>query len=421
MRLLFVHQNRGAYAGAEANILITARELRKAGHELALIYAEETGKGEEAWAEAFPQSFQLPPTASSRAVRQAVSEFKPDVIYIHSLNDVEGLEAATAARVPTARMVHDHSLYCLRSYKYNPVTRKTCTRPASLYCLFPCMAALKRNRGGGLPVTWASYSDLQKQLALTRLCDRLIVYSGYSRQELVRNGCEPGRIHVHVPIECWGSGGPSRPLDESNRILFAGQIIRGKGVDVLLRALAKVRAPFQCTIAGDGNHRAYCEKLAAKMGLGGRVRFAGYLPPEELKGLYQQASMLVVSSVWPEPFGMVGPEAMRYGIPVVAFDSGGISEWLIDGENGILVPWMNTNAFARAVETLLEDKPLAHEMGRRGMEHVNRVYDARTQVSRLEIIFEELIAAAGRDSKAPATEPMLETFNAEPIEETING
>jgi glycosyltransferase involved in cell wall biosynthesis len=73
-----------------------------------------------------------------------------------------------------------------------------------------------------------------------------------------------------------------------------------------------------------------------------------------------------MSSVWPEPFGAAGLEAMRCGLPVVAFDAGGIREWLLDGVNGFLVPWMDRGAFARSVDTLLADKVLASRLGQRG-------------------------------------------------------
>ncbi|HVV02029.1 MAG TPA: glycosyltransferase, partial [Verrucomicrobiae bacterium] len=365
------------------------------------------------WRALFPNARPIAPNRAD-AVTRAVAGFAPDVVYLHSLGDLAAMEAVVTSGVPVVRMVHDHSLYCLRSYKYNPLTRNVCTRAASGCCVFPCMAPLKRNRGGGLPIQWASFAKLKRGMDLTRLCERLIVYSDYSREELARNGFDRSRIHVHVPIECGGSSAPAFEGRRSNLILFAGQVIRGKGVDVLLQALARVRQPFECLIAGDGNHRAACERLCRKLRLEDRVKFLGYVPPDDLKALYASARLLAVSSVWPEPFGMVGPEAMRYGIPVVAFDVGGIPEWLLDGENGILVPWMDTRRYAAAIDRLLADESLARAMGERGRARVNRVYNSRTQVSKLEAILSELTAPRGGLNASaelcPTIEPLAESI-----------
>ena len=391
MKLLFVHQRFGAWGGAETNIQITAQELKRRGHELSLVYAEPTGRSEDAWHELFPQTYPLPANERKTALQRIFQKVQSDLIYFHSFSDLNVLSALLASPVPTVRMVHDHALYCLRGYKYHPLTRKICNRPASFRCVFPCLAPVTRNRGRGLPLKLASYSARLKEIELSRQCRRVVVYSEYSKAELVRNGFAPEQIHIHVPLRTWAEG-PVSSFSERNLILFTGQVIRGKGVDILMRALAKVRVPFECEIFGDGHHRRSCEQLCAKLGLSGRVRFRGFVAPEEMEPSYLQASVLAVSSVWPEPFGLVGPEAMRYGLPVVAFDAGGIAEWLLDGENGFLVPWMGTDRFAARLEELLCNKDLARQMGLRGRERVHREYAATAQVARLETLFRDVLA-----------------------------
>ena len=168
-------------------------------------------------------------------------------------------------------------------------------------------------------------------------------------------------------------------------------MIRGKGVDVLLESLARVRTPFECLIFGDGNHRGYCEELSRKLGLSGRVQFKGYVPPAELENFYQEASLAVVSSVWPEPFGAVGLEAMRHGLPVVAFAAGGINEWLIDRENGFLVPWMDREEFGARVEHLLENKILGQKLGERGRQLLRDKFNFDQYISGLEEMFLRVI------------------------------
>jgi glycosyltransferase involved in cell wall biosynthesis len=181
-------------------------------------------------------------------------------------------------------------------------------------------------------------------------------------------------------------------FSDRNLIVYAGQIVRGKGVDVLLEALAAMIEPFECMVLGDGNHRTSCEQRSRKLGLGGRVQFKGYVRCEELKDYYRECSVALLTSVWPEPFGMVGIEAMRYGLPVVAFDAGDIKEWLIDGWNGFLAPWMDRADYAASVETLLRDKALARQMGESGRLLVSEHYDFSRYITRLEDIFARVVA-----------------------------
>ena len=89
---------------------------------------------------------------------------------------------------------------------------------------------------------------------------------------------------------------------------------------------------------------------------------------------------------------MVGIEAMRYGLPVVAFDAGGIKEWLIDGRNGFLVPWMDRDAYAARVEALLRDKTLARQMGETGRQLVSQHYDFSRYVTGIENLFARVVA-----------------------------
>ena len=397
-RLLFVHESFGSLGGAEANVLITATELKNRGIEVGLWTQRSTGKGEERWRQVFGENVYW---ETEDTLTDVLARFGPDVAYVHKWDHLPTLEALVESGLPLARMVHDHDIYCLRSYRYNPITRSICTRPASGFCVFPCMATLKRNRSGLLPVSWVSYFDKLKELALTRRFDRMFVVTNYMRRELEINGFDSSRIELFPPVPR-----PGEPLESSfaprNLILFAGQIIRGKGVDLFLRALAKVQHPFEAVILGDGNHKAQCEKLTRKLGLQDRVTFAGFIPQAQLTAYYRDASLVAVPSVWPEPIATIGLEVMRYGLPVVGFDAGGISDWLHDNETGRLVAWGDVPAFAAAIDQLLGDKALARRLGAQGRDYVNKHYDFAAYLARLE---SSLGSLAGCTSAIPTPVP----------------
>ncbi len=399
MRLLFVHERFGALGGAEVNVLLTARELSARGHTVGLLHGPATGREEAAWRETFPARFSLAGASSAiDALDGALQQFQPDVAFVHKLADLDVVAALAAQPVPVARMVHDHDLCCLRRYKYHPLSRRICTRALSPYCVFPCGATLARDPERRLTFRWISYGAKRRELALNRRFQRVIVATDYMKQELMRNGFAGDAIETHAPVPRPAATAFQSTFGPRNLIVYAGQVIRGKGVDVLLEALARVREPFECVVLGDGNHRAHCEDLSHRLGLAGRVRFAGFVPPEEIPGFYREATLAVMSSVWPEPFGAVGLEAMRCGLPVVAFDAGGIREWLVDGWNGFLVPWMDRAGYADRVERLLRDKPLARQLGEHGRTWAGERFGFANYVTGLENLFRRL---AGRGPTIP--------------------
>jgi glycosyltransferase involved in cell wall biosynthesis len=392
MKLLFVHDRFGADAGAEANAFITATEFSKRGHRCAILHGPGTGRNEAAWREAFSETFPLPLKPSRADVRQTICAFQPDLIYVHKMSVIEVLQGLVDSGIPLVHMVHDHDIYCMRSYKYFYLSREICRRAASPYCIFPCGAFIARNRNGGFPLKYVSYRAKRREIALNQQFHRMIVVTRYMREELLRNGFDASRIEILAPAPRMGDPTIRSSFSQRNLIIYAGQIIRGKGVDVLLRALALVREPFECIILGDGNHAAACRKLCRRLGLEDRVRFLGFIPQEELIQHYRECSLVAISSVWPEPYATIGVEVSRYALPIVAFDVGGLRDWLTDGENGFLVPPMNIELYARRIEQLLTDKALAREMGLRGLERINQLYDFNRYIPQLENIFERVIA-----------------------------
>jgi glycosyltransferase involved in cell wall biosynthesis len=391
MRILYVHERFGALAGAEANAYITAEQLGQRGHDIGILHGPGTGKNEEGWHRVFPHSFPLG-DAPADATRRALADFRPDVVYVHKMADLDVIETLVAGGTPLVRMVHDHDIYCMRSYKYNVFTREICTRAASLYCATACGACVVRNRDGGFPLKWVSYADKKREIALNRRFDRMVVVTTYMRDELLNNGFDRDRIEIHAPVPRMGEEGLRSGFGDRNLILYAGQIIRGKGVDVLLEALAKVESPFECIILGDGNHREYCQQLSERLGLSDRVHFRGFIPQEELKAYYRDCSVVALSSVWPEPIATIGLEVMRYALPVVAFDAGGIKDWLIDGHNGYLVPWMDRAAYARRIDELLRDKEKARRLGENGFQLVSERYDFDGYIADLGEMFGRVVA-----------------------------
>jgi glycosyltransferase involved in cell wall biosynthesis len=177
-----------------------------------------------------------------------------------------------------------------------------------------------------------------------------------------------------------------RPPGFGDRILFVGRINRAKGLGQLIRAVSGM--PGTLDVCGDGWWRPSAEKLVDRRGMRGRVRFLGWLNDAELLAAYDRAAVVAVPSVWPEPFGMVGLEAMAHGRAVVASETGGIPDWLIDGVTGLLTPPGDVVALRAALAKLLADPALRTRMGIAGADHVRRHFTADTHIAQIERVNE---------------------------------
>ncbi|HQC51522.1 MAG TPA: glycosyltransferase family 4 protein [Lentisphaeria bacterium] len=276
-----------------------------------------------------------------------------DWLWLHKCRDC-GPAAALTRRIPTAVYVHDHDYYCFRRHKYLPFKRINCPLPCGLYCL-PCGLTAARQ---------ARWRDFRRNLSFVRQADLVLAGSDYMLGNLVANGFPPNRLRKLSPLVDCRSTASAEPDSRPGEILYVGQVIRGKGVDLLLQAVAQLSCPWHLTVVGEGGDLDFCRHLADRLGIADRVDFPGFtLTPERF---YRQAAVMAFPSRWQEPFGMTGPEAMAMSVPVVAFDVGGVREWLHHERNGILVTANDTTAFARALESLLTDPATAARLGQQG-------------------------------------------------------
>jgi glycosyltransferase involved in cell wall biosynthesis len=143
-------------------------------------------------------------------------------------------------------------------------------------------------------------------------------------------------------------------------LAFAGRLTAQKSLGVALEALARTEG-VRLLIAGEGDERGPLERHAAELGLGTRVEFLGAQPRERVVELFAAADAAVLSSSW-ENFPHTVVEALAAGTPVIATTTGGVAEVVRDGENGLLVPSGDVEAFAAAIERYLRDDALRERL-----------------------------------------------------------
>ena len=169
------------------------------------------------------------------------------------------------------------------------------------------------------------------------------------------------------------------------RILFLGQLIRGKGADLMIPALARLKVPFHCTVAGDGKDRAMLENMVKQYDLSSKVKFTGFV--SEPENLWQGHDVFCFPVRWQEPFGLVGLEAMAHGIPVVAFDRGGVKEWLNDPQTGFAIP--EYGDLETAFTLLAENPEMLQIMGKCGKKTAEEKFSERSFLEKFTSLLQE--------------------------------
>jgi glycosyltransferase involved in cell wall biosynthesis len=176
-------------------------------------------------------------------------------------------------------------------------------------------------------------------------------------------------------------------------VLFVGRLVVEKGVHVLLDAIPKVlqKVEAKFVIAGDGYLRSEVVKRVAERGLGGKVHVTGYLDTDTIRRLFLAADVCVIPSLY-EPFGIVALEAMAAGCPVVASDTGGLSEIVEHEKTGVKVYPNNPDSLAWGILRVLESKDLAERLKKNMREKVEREYRWSTIAQATKAVYQEALS-----------------------------
>jgi glycosyltransferase involved in cell wall biosynthesis len=217
----------------------------------------------------------------------------------------------------------------------------------------------------------------------TRWVDTAVSCSAYNADQVeARYGLRPEVIYNGIDVERF----TPRPADPTLRqawapggepvLLWAGRMVRWKGAEYAIRALALLRsepAP-RLVLVGDGDYRPVLEQLADDLGLRERVTFAGQVAAEQMPAVYASADLVLGTSFVNETFSITSCEAMACGRPVIASAFGGYCEVVADGSTGRLVPPQEPAALATAIDGALGDPARRAAWGVAGRIRVERLF-----------------------------------------------
>lgn len=406
MRILHVNKYHHERDGVGRYMFGLIREAEKEGHTTAVFAMHDPRNVHSVWDKYFVSRLDTSRAAfgvgalrqfgralwsreAARKMRAMLTAFHPDVVHVHNIYthlSPSVLAECKKFGVPVVMTVHDYALV------------------SANYALWDGTAPLAAGKNGLLRVARSRFVKgsfaatavleaivrVQKMFGMVdRYVDRYVTLSHFVKYVMVAAGYDATKITVVPPGVERRDDSHGRPGDAA---VFVGRLERYKGAQVLLdaaRLLSAKGTAAPCPyvkIIGEGSAREALEAQARGIR---NVAFDGFLAGEALEAAYASARVVVVPSLWYEPFGLVALEAMARGIPVIVSDRGGLPEILgPKSVGGTVVPAGNPKALAEAISRYMQDADYAAVKGKEALERFREFGSNNAHFARIRAIYD---------------------------------
>jgi glycosyltransferase involved in cell wall biosynthesis len=349
------------FSGGEVQVFLLMEGLRARGHANLLVCPPESGAEREARRRGFAvecvamrNELSL---GAARRIAALLRQHSPALVHCHTgrANWLGGL-AARSAHVPALS------------------TRR-----------------MDRVVARGLRTRWLYRHLLRRVAAISPAVEQRLLAAGVAPAQIrvIWSAVDPARLQPSATRQALRARLDAAP--DTPCVLVAANLVRRKGVDVLLAAFASL-PPDACGllwIAGDGPERAALEAEAARLGVAEHVRFLGQR--DDVPDLLEACDVFVLPSRL-EGLGVAALEAMARSRPVVASAVGGLAETVIPEATGLLVPPDDSAALGAALARVLADRELARRLGAAGAARVAEHFLADRMVAAYESLYREILA-----------------------------
>jgi glycosyltransferase involved in cell wall biosynthesis len=200
--------------------------------------------------------------------------------------------------------------------------------------------------------------------------------------------------------------------DRSFNLLYAGRLASDKGTETAIEAMSKLvfgqgQREIKLSLAGSGSteYENHLRDLVKEAGLTEYVSFLGWVPPEEMPELLRKFDVLLLPSIWPEPFARVLLEGMISGLVVVATPTGGTPEVVVDGENGLLFAPSNPEDLAQKIARLVDDPESRRKLAEAGKQTIMERFTITMMMDDLESFLQD-VAYISTTEKTGRFEPI---------------
>lgn len=299
-------------------------------------------------------------------IKKILKKEKPDIVHTHNLGglSLSTFSAIKLLRIPHVHTLHDYAFLCPRA---------TLLKNNGDICKYPNILCKK-------------YRYLKKVLSyspnIVTAPSQFVLNMHTKNAYLSNSKC----IKLPLGIEI----NQNQKLEKDYNtidILFVGQIVKHKGVQILIEAFNKLDYNnIKLHIVGKGPDLEEFKKLA---GNNKRIEFCGFVPNENLKELYEQANVVVLPSLWYDNSPVVIYESFKYGTPVIGSNIGGIPELVEEGYNGFLFEVGKVDELKNLIELLIQNSRKLKELSKNALKYIKN-FDIKKHIIKLEKIYSDI-------------------------------
>lgn len=313
-----------------------------------------------------------------RKLNEIIEMYHPDICHIHSCQNPYVVKYLIN-KIPCVRNIHDPRLYCFTHWKLLPDGKTICPFPLGKNCVNQgCISDTIPETLHERIAPWTA-----KHLKIHQRMPIFIMESRATIECMIQNGFRKEQIHW-IP-----NFTPLRPREEvanlikklykpeEHHILMVGRASMEKGFEITLDAIKflKTKNVNVHFVTGGPHFGPIKDRINNDSLLSRHVILEGILSYDETRLKYAMSDLIVIPSVWMETFCLVGLEAMANMKPVIGSYTGGIKDWLVDGETGYHFQMGNPEDLAAKIDLLLQNKEKAKVMGQKGYERVKAFYN----------------------------------------------
>jgi glycosyltransferase involved in cell wall biosynthesis len=383
MRILLVNDYGEEIGGTETHLKLLKKYLSK-NHEVKVFSSSnlnnQTSFSDYTFSKinkkSFTRSFKYIFNFKSYfALKRVIYSFKPDLVHFHNIfYECSPSVLLAGKKIPKIMTIHDYAMICPLCTKIKP-NKNACYNKFGIKCI-KCI---------GVKFFYEFLKRKIHQIFLSKI-NHFITLSKYMKKEVRKNFSEIKINNLSCGLELFDY----YPIKNYETLLYIGRLSPEKGVDFLIKSFSKISNKFnniKLIIIGEGSEKKSLESLTKRLNLSEKINFLGKVNHSKIINFYKNSTLIIVPSIWPEPFGLIGPEAMSVGRPLIATNLGGIPEWLMDKKTGYLVKPKDINSLAGKIIKLLSNKEIINKMGIEGRKKAINSFSIKIYVKKIETIY----------------------------------